>query len=243
MIFLKNVPVIGDMYIEKILFEFDKIPIIFVSIDTQGNRYMCICNDCIDSYNWIFTKTTIKTLIDVIKDEIAIFDTFKKTQDKVFVVNKNNETYSYKSYDLNNIPEDELPDENEKLENPNLKDYLEKLNFEEFYINFEKFYISERNKLYISEQKKLKEKISVICQKTEFGENFFIDLINLPEKVDLKRKPKKTFSPIIDLPIYKYNYEIKEVYKNDIFIKNKKINNKPMAFNKIIYINNNKVIV
>ena len=49
--YLGNIPEIGELTEEKILFEFDKIPIIFVCHNQTRKKYLCVCTDCIVGYS------------------------------------------------------------------------------------------------------------------------------------------------------------------------------------------------
>ena len=48
MIYFKNVPQYGDLEIEKVLFLFDNIPMIFVCRDDKKRYFLCQCVDVID---------------------------------------------------------------------------------------------------------------------------------------------------------------------------------------------------
>lgn len=134
MLYFKNISEIGNLYCEKILFEFDKIPMIFVCYNNgKKNRYLCVCTDCIIGNSWMLAKIERTTLIDLIKDKISILKAFEETNDKIYIINKDTAGYSYLKYDFVNIPPDELPDADEKLENPFLKNYLNQLEFEEIF--------------------------------------------------------------------------------------------------------------
>ena len=46
-IFYENIPQAGLLLLEQILFSFEGIPMVFVCIDKECNRYLCICDDVI----------------------------------------------------------------------------------------------------------------------------------------------------------------------------------------------------
>ena len=55
MIYFKNVPQYGDLEIEKVLFLFDNIPMIFVYWDDKKRYFLCQCVDVIDKFSWMIT--------------------------------------------------------------------------------------------------------------------------------------------------------------------------------------------
>lgn len=125
------IPEIGKLTEEKVLFEFDKIPIIFVCKNQYRQRYLCICTDCILGYSWMITEVSRDILIDLIRDKITVLEAFGLSKKKVYIIEKDKEQYLWESYDFSDVPKDELPDENEKLENPFLIEYLTQLELEE----------------------------------------------------------------------------------------------------------------
>lgn len=131
MLYFRDILEIGNLFIEKVLFEFDKMPIVFVCQNSKRDKYLCVCTDCIVGYSWMITRIERDILINLIKDKISILKAFEETQEKIYIVNKENDEYVCSKYDFADIPMDELPDEDEKLENPLLKDYLYQLELEE----------------------------------------------------------------------------------------------------------------
>ena len=127
--FLKNVPNIGELTTERVLFMFDKTPIVFVCIDKKNSRYLCMCTDSILEYTWLLAPIGIDVLLALMNDEISIVQAFEKSNGKILLINQQKDEFQYTEYDFNEIPEDELPDRDEKLENPNLTEYLMKLYF------------------------------------------------------------------------------------------------------------------
>lgn len=119
-IYFENVLNIGDLYLEQILFSFEKMPIVFVCFDKENKKYLCLCDDCINEECWIFVEISNETLLKVLNDEITILDAFKNKQ--VIIANSNfkgNIKYSLKEY--NKISSDELPLKDQYLE---MKEYL-----------------------------------------------------------------------------------------------------------------------
>lgn len=133
--YLGNIPEIGELTEEKILFEFDKIPIIFVCHNQTRKKYLCVCTDCIVGYSWLLTEITRTTLIELIKDKISVLKAFEISKNKIYSINREENQYSYEKYNFADIPEEELPDAEEKLENPFLTDYLAQLEVEDSVTN------------------------------------------------------------------------------------------------------------
>ena len=52
---------------------------------------------------------------------------FKQSPDEVYILDKSGDEINIRKYRFEDIPEDELPDENEKLESNNINEYLSTL--------------------------------------------------------------------------------------------------------------------
>ena len=78
-------------------------------------------------FTWLISKITVNSLIDVIQDKISILDVFKNSKDKIYLYNDSRNYVEQVFTYFDEIPEEELSDTNEKLENPNLADYLNSL--------------------------------------------------------------------------------------------------------------------
>lgn len=125
--YFQTIPGIGKLFIEEILFEFDKEPIVFVCRNDKKNRYLCLCTDSIESYSWMVAPVSTDILIELLLDKIAILQAFKQSPDKVYILDKSGDEINIRKYRFEDIPEDELPDENEKLESNNINEYLSTL--------------------------------------------------------------------------------------------------------------------
>lgn len=55
-VYFNNVPQIRDLFLEQVLFSYDYEPIVFTCKDNKLNRYLCICDDIIESRSWIVTE-------------------------------------------------------------------------------------------------------------------------------------------------------------------------------------------
>lgn len=124
-IYFENVLNYGNLYLDKVLFAYDNLPIIFVCTDKYHNYYLAICTDSICSLSWMLTGVSISTLISILKNEIPVFEAFKIDNKKIIIIDNNGEKLSCKEQILSEISEDELPDENEYLDaNGKLDDYI-----------------------------------------------------------------------------------------------------------------------
>ena len=103
--YLGNIPEIGELTEEKILFEFDKIPIIFVCHNQTRKKYLCVCTDCIVGYSWLLTEITRTTLIELIKDKISVLKAFEISKNKIYSINREENQYSYEKYNFADIPD------------------------------------------------------------------------------------------------------------------------------------------
>lgn len=128
MIYFENVLDYGDLELEKILFMFDQTPIVFVCKDLHGNRYLCQCTDMIVGYSWMITQISPKILIEMIRDNISILSAFKESAHPIVMADQvKNGIIDYQKVNFTDIAEEDLPDSEEKLENPNLNDYVKQL--------------------------------------------------------------------------------------------------------------------
>lgn len=138
------VPAGGTLYLEKVLFEFDKISMITVCKNDKGKRYLCLCTDVIIQETWMITQITNALLIDLIKDKISILEAYRLSKHPVIIGVRECGQLAYTEYTFDELPEDELLDENEKLENPNLESYLQLLEQGEAVESEKQFWIYSR---------------------------------------------------------------------------------------------------
>lgn len=138
MIYFKNVPQYGDLEIEKVLFLFDNIPMIFICRDDKKRYFLCQCVDVIDKFSWMITQVQKRLLISMMKDEISVLSAFKDSGYDIILADEVKNEIGYRKIPFKNIPLDELPDPDEKLENPDLRGYIERLQQEEIIYKTEK---------------------------------------------------------------------------------------------------------
>lgn len=125
--FFENIPQIGTLKFEEELFSFENIPIVFVCIDKNNNRYLCVCDDIIEEESWIITKVSKQELLKVLNDEWTILSVFKDKN--IIVANKPfGREMEYIITEYNKIDPDELPLSDQYLEMKEyLSDYIDKI--------------------------------------------------------------------------------------------------------------------
>jgi len=89
-----NISGIGVLTLDKILFEFDNLPILVVCLDTSGNRYFCLCTDPIMEFTWLISRISLNSLIDVIQNKISVLDAFKNSNNKIYLYNDLKNTWN-----------------------------------------------------------------------------------------------------------------------------------------------------
>lgn len=138
MIFFENVPHYGDLKIAKVLFLFDNMPMVFVCNDNKKRYFLCQCVDVITGFSWMITLIQKKLLISMMQDKISILSAFKASGYDIILADEIENEMVYREIPFEKIPIDELPDPDEKLENPDLKEYIEQLQREEIIYRDEK---------------------------------------------------------------------------------------------------------
>lgn len=114
-VYFNNVPQIGDLFLEQVLFSYDYEPIVFTCKDNKLNRYLCICDDIIESRSWIVTKISNSVLTEVINSERSILSVFEDSESKTLIIDYDHGNYYYRFSDFKDIDEDELPSKDQYL--------------------------------------------------------------------------------------------------------------------------------
>lgn len=132
MTYFEDVLEYGDLKVEKVLFMFDNLPIIFVCTDSKKRRYLCQCTDIILGYSWMITQITYEILIRMIQNEISVLDAFKKSGHLIIIAERMSDgKMDYRKMKFDDIDDDDLLDPDEKLDNPNLDNYIQFLREQE----------------------------------------------------------------------------------------------------------------
>lgn len=118
------------MKLDKILFEFEFIPVLFSCVDKYNNFYLCLCSEIRKYQEWIVTAIEPKMMIDLLKDRITIYDAFKNLNSKKTIITYKEKKIASEEKDFDEINERLLPDRNEYLEDEGmLTDYINKLSY------------------------------------------------------------------------------------------------------------------
>lgn len=126
-VYFENIPQIGILYLEKELFSFENIPIVFVCVDKKNNRYLCICDDVIEEESWIIVQISDHELLDVIKDNTTVLSAFKD-KNLITASRKMGGTTTYTLTNYKDMNPDDLPLKDQYLEMSDyLSDYVNKL--------------------------------------------------------------------------------------------------------------------
>lgn len=129
--YFKNINTIGSLEIEEIIFA-SWYPVLFTCRDKYNQLYLCVCCDIRQEQRWIISKTTIKTMVDLLTDKISIYNAFKSHFDEHYIVTWNNKDKEEKSKKVTfeEVDKLDLPLENEYLDSDidEFKEYIEKLN-------------------------------------------------------------------------------------------------------------------
>ena len=115
----------GQLNIEKVLFEFEGEPIVFICKNNRRSRFVCVNTGYGFEPSWIVAKANITTIIRMLKDEISVLDTISKTADKVLLLKENKMGLEAIYLAYNDIDPMELPDDNAKVQNTKCVDYIQ----------------------------------------------------------------------------------------------------------------------
>lgn len=128
-VYFTNVPNIGDLSLEKVLFSYENIPIVFICKNNMNEKFLCLCNDVIEEECWMVSKISVSKLLDILYDKITIFNAFKTSDNNIIIATRSQDHIIYQEKAFDEIDELDLPDENEYLEMQQyLKDYISDLN-------------------------------------------------------------------------------------------------------------------
>lgn len=126
----------GQLSIERVLFEFEGEPVVFVCKNVSGARFICINTGYGFESNWIVAKVRIATLISVIRDEISVLDAVMRSGEKVLLLRDDGSGITGRRLNYEDIDPDELPDADAKVHNTRLGDYVQYLQNQDFTKNY-----------------------------------------------------------------------------------------------------------
>lgn len=135
-LYFENVPYIGSLFMEQLLFSFEDTPIVFICTDKELSRYLCVCDDIIDEESWLIVKINNTKLLEILNNASTVLSAF--VGQKVIIANRKfNQSIRYEIEEYNNIGEDELPVCDQYLDMKNsLRAYIEKIENEILFTSF-----------------------------------------------------------------------------------------------------------
>lgn len=142
-IYFENVPSIMSLSLEQVLFSFENVPIVFVCLDGNNNRYLCICDDIIDEESWLITQVSDIKLLEILNDEVTVLSAFRNKT--VILANRNaGENIQYRVKKYEEIDVNELPVSDQYLEmKEQLADYIKKLSEDIVLINLDLSFLGD----------------------------------------------------------------------------------------------------
>lgn len=84
-LYFENVTGIGNLYLDYVLYEFEKEPILFVCADTEEALYFCYCKEIRYEQKWLIVKATTAVLQELIEEEKEILE-FIQSASKVIII-------------------------------------------------------------------------------------------------------------------------------------------------------------
>lgn len=123
---------IGYLTLQKVLIEFD-IPSLFVCNDENDKTYLCLCTDSSNyPYHYLIVETDKKTLIEMLKNKITMYEAFKAKGENAYISKRNtqqlveSETLKIKIKDVKDM---DLPLKGAyfELSNRYIKKYIQEL--------------------------------------------------------------------------------------------------------------------
>lgn len=133
---------VGQLFLEKILVSFD-IPILFVCVDYENRRYLCLNIDD-ESGKSVIVATDNKYLISMLKNRISMDSVFRNSIDGKIIVAEydyENEEIVSHTEDAKKISADMLPKEDAyfELTNKDIEEYISYLERQLIKISIENF--------------------------------------------------------------------------------------------------------
>lgn len=89
----KNVDKIGDLFLERVLLNYENIPILFTCKDIFENYYLIFCSDFREPSSWTIAKVDAKTIIDMLHTKITMQEAFFYSKNPVYIIEKQNGKY------------------------------------------------------------------------------------------------------------------------------------------------------
>lgn len=136
--YFKNVPVIGDLTLDYIIFE-DECPILFVCKTAKNQLYLCDCCDTYQEQKWLIAPVTVSKLQQMLEDKITIREVFENAEDKCCVAtwSRGDICEKYTILSAKHFLKEDLPEKGAYIEGEEgeYKEYLEFLRSQQVYFS------------------------------------------------------------------------------------------------------------
>lgn len=105
-----NLQYIGNIYLEQELFDNFIEPIVFVSRNDNGDLFLCLCTETRGFQRWMLSKTSYKTLVNLLDRKIDTNQAIKSDNDIKYIIDYTSDNgFSINSIKLNDIDKMEFP--------------------------------------------------------------------------------------------------------------------------------------
>lgn len=107
--YYENVPIIGNLYLEKVFNKFEDEDIIFVCTDDNSNKYLCLCYEFHFALKWIIAKVNTIDIAKLISQSIDIREVYEANKDNLIHIIYKDENYSYEQVKITQLNDYVLP--------------------------------------------------------------------------------------------------------------------------------------
>lgn len=110
-LYFSNVGVFSDLYLEKVLFEYEGEPIIFIC-SNKKKKFLCNCYDFRYELKWILSETNNNIILNLLDNEVTLRDAFLLSdKKKIQIIIDENDKTNIKELNANDIDMSILPAE------------------------------------------------------------------------------------------------------------------------------------
>lgn len=85
-----NVDGIGELFLDRVLLEFEQGPVLFTCKDVTGDLFLCLCSEIRSEQKWIVSKCELETLRELVGQKIDILSAICR-QKQLTVITRNPE--------------------------------------------------------------------------------------------------------------------------------------------------------
>lgn len=111
-IYFENITDIGDIFLDEIFLEFERIPVLFTCKDTKNRLFLCLCSEIRGIQKWTLVRTTASIIIAMLNDDITMYQAFEQSGNEVVLLSYKKEfgkikreTKSFSEVNELNFPE------------------------------------------------------------------------------------------------------------------------------------------